>query len=46
MPYIIKPVDSGYKVFNRDTGKSYSKHPQTLRNAYLQYYILEKDLRS
>ncbi len=29
MPYAVRASGSGYKVTNKDTGKTYSKKPQT-----------------
>jgi len=43
MPYSIKKVNHGYKVFNKITGRFYSKTPQTLETAKKQYSILMRD---
>ena len=29
MPYAVRHSGEGYKVTNKDTGKTYSKHPQS-----------------
>jgi uncharacterized RDD family membrane protein YckC len=36
MPYIIKKVKNGYKVANKETGKTYSKKPMTKEQAKKQ----------
>lgn len=36
MPYTTKKVKGGYKVANKDTGKTYSKKPQTKAKADAQ----------
>ena len=41
MPYVILPVNGGFKVFNRLTGKSYSTNPLTKRMASLQKKAIE-----
>jgi hypothetical protein len=41
MPYVILPVNGGFKVFNRLTGKSYSTHPLTKKTAERQKKAIE-----
>lgn len=36
MPYAVRKSGSGYKVTNKDTGKTYSKHPQSREMAERQ----------
>lgn len=36
IPYAIAKSGSGYKVKNKDTGKTYSKHPQSKEMAERQ----------
>lgn len=35
MPYGVKKVENGYKVFNKNTGKTYSKKPHKTRKEAL-----------
>lgn len=42
MPYAIKKVQNGYKVYNRNTNKVYSHHPLSLNTAYKQLKIMNK----
>jgi len=42
MPYAIKKVPNGYKVYNRNTGKVYSHHPLSLNTAYKQLKVMNK----
>ena len=35
MPYGIKKVEGGYKVYNKNTGKTYSKKPHKTRKEAL-----------
>lgn len=41
MPYEIRPVDGGEKVFNTDTGHAASTRPQTHEMALKQLRLLE-----
>lgn len=41
MPYAIRKSGSGYKVVNRDTGKTYSKSPQSHEMARKQLAALQ-----
>lgn len=41
MPYKIGKSKGGYKVFNKNTGKSYSKKPQTKEKAIAQLSALK-----
>jgi hypothetical protein len=36
MPYAIAKSGSGFKVRNKETGKTYSKHPQSKETAERQ----------
>lgn len=36
MPYDVKKVKGGYKVVNKETGKTYSKKPQSKATAEAQ----------
>lgn len=40
MPYDIKRVNGGWKVFNRNTGKAMSKDPMPLAQAQKQIAAL------
>jgi hypothetical protein len=40
MPFGVKEVENGYKVYNKETGKTYSKKPQTLEKAFMQLKIM------
>jgi hypothetical protein len=40
MPYSIRKSGSGYKVTNKNTGKTYSKKPQTKAKANKQLAAL------
>ncbi len=40
MPYILKPIGHGYKVFNIKTNKYYSKNPLPYQRALAQMRIL------
>lgn len=50
MPFAVKEVENGYKVYNKETGKTYSKKPQSLEKAFRQlkimnaYYKNEKNI--
>ena len=41
MPYEIRPVDGGEKVFNTGTGKAASTRPLDHRTAVKQFRLLE-----
>lgn len=41
MPYSVSKSGSGYKVRNRETGKTYSKHPQSRTMAVRQLRAIE-----
>lgn len=41
MPYKVGKSGSGYKVKNRETGKTYSKHAQTHAMAVRQLRAIE-----
>jgi hypothetical protein len=41
MPYDIKPVDGGFKVFNTETGKAASTRPLPHKTAVKQFRLLE-----
>jgi hypothetical protein len=36
MPYAVRKTEGGYKATNKETGKTYSKHPQTKATAAAQ----------
>lgn len=36
MPYAVRKVDGGYKATNKETGATYSKHPQSREMAARQ----------
>jgi len=40
MPYKLKVLKGGYKVVNKDTGKTYSKKPLTKKTAQKQLIAL------
>ena len=41
MPYAVSKSGSGYKVRNKETGKTYSKHPQSKAMAARQMRAIE-----
>jgi len=41
MPYAVSKSGSGYKVRNKDSGKTYSKHPQSKATAVAQMRAIE-----
>lgn len=48
MPYEVRKVPGGYKVFRKGKSKSYSKHPISKTSAHAQMramYANEKKLR-
>jgi len=46
MPFEIRRLNKGYQIFNKDTGKTFSKKALTEKNAIKQFRILNKYLHT